>query len=165
MLDALGWLPEDLNGWARCPATADDERDLLAGRYPVTNAQYELFLRAGGYDDPAYWGGEASDGWRWRTGGERPISDSKGKDEPEYWQEARFGRDRRGFPAGGVAWYEAAAYCAWLAAPLRRARAGEERPPAPLSLRGGVVGGVKDVGVRPGGELALIHICRRRRAI
>ena len=143
VLDALGWLPEDLNGWARCPATADDKRDLLAGRYPVTNAQYELFLRAGGYDDPAYWGGEASDGWRWRTGGERPIIGSKGKDEPEYWQSARFGRDRRGFPVVGVAWHEAAAYCAWLTALLRRARAGEELPPAHLAL----VAGLVDAGV------------------
>ena len=137
-LDALGWLPEDLNGWSRCPATADDKRDLLAGRYPVTNAQYELFLRAGGYDEPAYWGGEASDGWRWRTGGERPVSDGKGKDEPEYWQSSNLGRDRRGFPVVGVAWYEAAAYCAWLTALLRRARAGEELPPAHRALVAGL---------------------------
>ncbi|HOU40201.1 MAG TPA: SUMF1/EgtB/PvdO family nonheme iron enzyme, partial [Promineifilum sp.] len=138
-LDALGWLPEDLNGWVRCPASADDRRDLLAGRYPVTNAQYELFLRAGGYDDPAYWGGEQSEGWQWRTGGERPVSSGKNRDEPEYWQSANFGRDRRGFPVVGVCWYEAAAYCGWLTALLRRARAGEELPPAHLALIAGLV--------------------------
>lgn len=133
-LDALGWLPDDLNRWNRCPATADDKRDLLAGRYPVTNAQFELFLRAGGYDDPAYWGGEKGDGWQWRTGGERPASQGKNREEPEYWQTSDFGRDRRGFPIIGVSWYEAAAYCAWLTALLRRVRAGEELPPAHLSL-------------------------------
>ncbi len=132
-LDALGWLPDDLNSWARCPAAADDRRDLLAGRYPVTNAQYELFLRAGGYDDPAYWGGETGDAWRWRRGNKRPYGD-QGTDEPRYWQAARFGRDRRGYPVVGVSWYEAAAYCAWLTALLRRARAGEELPPAHLAL-------------------------------
>jgi formylglycine-generating enzyme required for sulfatase activity len=135
-LDALGWLPDDLNDWARCPAAADDKRDLLAGRYPMTNAQYELFLRAGGYDDPGYWGGETGEAWQWRVKGERPYSD-RGTDEPEYWQTARFGRDRRGYPVVGVSWYEAVAYCAWLTALLRRARAGEELPPAHLALIAG----------------------------
>ena len=140
-LDALGWLPDDLNQWVRCPATADDKRDLLAGRYPVTNAQYEVFLRAGGYDNPAYWGGEGSPDWEWLTKGERPASNGKGKDEPKYWQSADFGRDRRGFPVVGVCWYEAAAYCAWLTALVRRARAGEELSPAHLALVAGLVGG------------------------
>jgi formylglycine-generating enzyme required for sulfatase activity len=49
----------------------------------------------------------------------------------------RDGRDRRGYPVVGVSWYEAAAYCAWLTALLRRARAGEELPPAHLALIAG----------------------------
>jgi hypothetical protein len=32
----------------------------LISRYPVTNAQYGCFVQAGGYDDPAWWGGEGS---------------------------------------------------------------------------------------------------------
>jgi formylglycine-generating enzyme required for sulfatase activity len=132
-LDALGWLPNDLNSWARCVAAADDRRDLLVGRYPVTNAQYELFLRAGGYEDPVYWGGEKSENWYWRQGNKRLYGD-QGTDEPRFWQSARVGRDRRGYPVVGVSWYEAAAYCAWLTTLLQRARAGEELPPAHLAL-------------------------------
>ena len=33
------------------------------GRYPVTNAEFHLFVRAGGYDKEAYW---TKDGWLWR---------------------------------------------------------------------------------------------------
>lgn len=92
VLDALGWLPPDLNRWVRCPACADDKRDLLVMQYPVTNAQFELFVQAGGH-------------------------------EPSFWRNVRFGKERRGFPVVGVAWYEAAAYAAWLADLLQQERA------------------------------------------
>ena len=70
-LDELGWLPEDLatpsgevlDPWAYCPGCADGGGDLLALKYPVTNVQFERFIQAGGYNKPAYWGGERSMGW------------------------------------------------------------------------------------------------------
>ena len=48
VLDELGWLPGDLNVWVRCPGTAEGGSDLLVMKYPVTNAQFERFVQAGG---------------------------------------------------------------------------------------------------------------------
>jgi formylglycine-generating enzyme required for sulfatase activity len=127
VLDELGWLPEDLHTWVRCPGTAEDGGDLLVMKYPVTNAQFEHFIQAGGYENPACWGGEENEGWRWRVEehnvewrGEGPVT------EPEYWHDPRFGKERRGYPLVGVSWYEATAYAAWLTDVLHRARAGDE---------------------------------------
>ncbi len=126
VLDELNWLPDDLNAWVRCPGCADGGGDLMAVKYPVTNAQYERFIKAGGYENPAYWGGEEGEGWRWRVKehdvdwrGEGPVT------EPEYWRHPRFGRERRGYPVVGVSWYEAVAYARWLTEILRRAREGD----------------------------------------
>ncbi|MBI1880321.1 MAG: SUMF1/EgtB/PvdO family nonheme iron enzyme [Chloroflexi bacterium] len=128
VLDELGWLPDDLNAWLRCERCAGDGRDLLAMKYPVTNAQFERFtLVAGGYDNPAYWGGEKSDGWQWRI--------DQNWSEPRYWDDPRFGRERRGYPVVGVSWYEAAAYAAWLTELLQRAQSPiSNLPPEDLAL-------------------------------
>ncbi|MBN1956257.1 MAG: SUMF1/EgtB/PvdO family nonheme iron enzyme, partial [Anaerolineae bacterium] len=122
VLDELGWLPKDLNTWVRCAGCAEGGGDLMAMKYPVTNAQYERFLLAGGYEEPAWW---SEQGWRWRVDnhpsyrGEGPVA------EPEYWRTPRLGRERRGYPVVGVSWYEAEAYCRWLTGLLRRAHAGD----------------------------------------
>ncbi len=102
ILDQLGWLPPDLNSWKRCVATADDRRDLLVQTYPVTNAQFELFIQAGGYDDPQFWDGAESVAWQTRL-------NNFGKNDPvhcpRHWRDVRFGRERRGVPVVGVSWY------------------------------------------------------------
>jgi formylglycine-generating enzyme required for sulfatase activity len=125
VLDELGWLPDDLHAWVHCPGTAEDGSSLMVMKYPVTNAQFERFIQTRGYENPAYWGGGESEGWRWRVKGERRWS-SAGTDEPEYWQHPRFGKERHGYPVVGVSWYEATAYAAWLTDVLRRVRAGDE---------------------------------------
>ncbi|MDY7078064.1 MAG: SUMF1/EgtB/PvdO family nonheme iron enzyme [Chloroflexota bacterium] len=143
VLDELGWLPDDLNGWVwidspspTLPPRVEGEREgagegFYATKYPVTNTQYERFLLAGGYENPDWW---SEQGWQWRTKthpsyrGEGPVI------EPGYWRGSRLGRERRGYPVVGVSWYEAQAFCRWLTGLLLRARAGEAGLPEDRAL-------------------------------
>ncbi len=72
------------------------------GKYPVTNAQYAKFMEAGGYKEKKWW---TEAGWQ-----------QKQKDE---WNEPRYWNDKiwnvADYPVVGVSWYEAVAFCQWLA--------------------------------------------------
>jgi iron(II)-dependent oxidoreductase len=68
--------------------------------YPVTNRQYRLFMKAGGYAEPRWWQPE---GWRWKA--EQDIR------APAQW--TLQGWDGPEQPVAGVSWYEADAYAHW----------------------------------------------------
>jgi formylglycine-generating enzyme required for sulfatase activity/CHAT domain-containing protein len=72
-------------------------------RYVVTNAQYQQFIAAGGYNSEAPW-------W---TGG-RDWLRREQKHQPAYWDNTYFGITRPNHPVVGINWYEATAFCAWL---------------------------------------------------
>ena len=80
-------------------------------KYPVTVAQYQVFMADEGYTNEAYW---TAAGWQWRT--ENNIT------EPREWRnkdwQKRFYQPTH--PIVGISWYEAMAFCAWL-----QAKAGE----------------------------------------
>ncbi|RKX61427.1 MAG: hypothetical protein DRP37_03945 [Thermodesulfobacteriota bacterium] len=74
---------------------------VLLGRYPVTVAEYNRFIENNGYRDRQYW----EEKW-WN------IKENEGWAEPEDWDEQLEHKNR---PVTKLSWYEAAAYCNWLA--------------------------------------------------
>jgi len=74
--------------------------DYHIDRTEVTNADFQKFIDAHGYDNSSYW---TSEGWQWKT--DEEIT------EPAYWDDTRFNRAKQ--PVVGVSWYEAAAYANW----------------------------------------------------
>jgi formylglycine-generating enzyme required for sulfatase activity len=78
--------------------------DVLAfeiAQYPLTNAQFEKFVKAEGYTQQQWW---TAGGWQVRQRG--------GWREPRYWQESK--RNKPDHPVAGVSWYEATVFCQWL---------------------------------------------------
>lgn len=73
----------------------------LIAKYPVTNAQYKVFIEAGGYKEERWW---TPYGWQTKR--------------RENWQQPRQWGDpiwnRADHPVVGVSWYEAVAFCLWL---------------------------------------------------
>jgi gamma-glutamyl hercynylcysteine S-oxide synthase len=65
-------------------------------RYPVTCAQYRLFMKAGGYQNSVWW---SDNGWQWLQ--QEKVT------QPLYWLEDPQWDNH---PVCGVSWYEAQAY-------------------------------------------------------
>jgi len=80
------------------------EEGFFISRYPVTNAQYRRFVKAGGYEEREYWSDE---GWQWKQ--------KEGWTEPWLWGDPEFNQPDQ--PVVGVSWYEAEAYARWARCP------------------------------------------------
>lgn len=82
-------------------------------RYPTTNAMFQSFIEAGGYQDERWWA-EAIAADRWTDGQFRDYW--RERNQPEFWDDTRLNGPNQ--PVVGVTWYEAMAYCHWLTATL-----------------------------------------------
>ncbi|GHJ49443.1 hercynine oxygenase [Catellatospora sp. TT07R-123] len=101
-----------LEAWAldnERPAHTVDVAAFFIDRAPVTNAQYQAFIDAGGYDNPRWW---SPAGWEHRR--------EAGLARPMHWHVdgtyTRFGHREPivpDEPVVHVCWYEAQAYAAW----------------------------------------------------
>jgi len=76
------------------------EQSFRIGRYPVTHAQFALFMEDGGYREWRWW---SEAGWSWR--------EEEGVTEPADWRDSRFNAPNQ--PVVGVSWWEAEAFCRW----------------------------------------------------
>ena len=63
------------------PAYAVDLQPFQLGRFPVTHAEYALFVKAGGYEDERWWDTDAAQAWR--------RGDSTAAGAKQQWREAR----------------------------------------------------------------------------
>ena len=104
------------------PWSLDNERpahtvDLPAfriGRVPVTNAEWQLFIDAGGYEEPRWW---SPRGWAHRVaaGLQRPLSWSPDGSRRRFGLVEDIPPDE---PVQHVSYHEAEAYAAWAGARL-----------------------------------------------
>jgi formylglycine-generating enzyme required for sulfatase activity len=153
------------------PAHTVELEPFLLGKFPVTNAEWALFMKAGGYEDERWWVTEEEKAWRkgegtaegpkrqWREDRqylqknltqirvwhqEGRITSKQADDyeayarmgeaefealleewyppgrqtEPDFWNDDAFNSPAQ--PVVGISWFEARAYCAWLAAQTGR---------------------------------------------
>ena len=112
-------------------------------RTEVRNVDYQAFVLADGYSNPAFWTEPFVDGDRILSFEEamRRFVDATGRPGPASWIAGRFPEGRADYPVGGISWYEAMAYARfrnrqvptlyhWSAAALPQVEAIEPLAPA-----------------------------------
>ncbi len=84
--------------------------DYWIARYPVTNAQFAAFIKAGGYRKAHYWREAEAHGF-WKGGQVQGRWDNEPRDRPVDYSEPF---NLSNHPVVGITWYEALAFSRWL---------------------------------------------------
>ena len=125
-MDAVGTLPKNM---VRIPAKTTfvnlvgleshgpkNVGEFLVDKYEVTNAEYKIFMEAGGYTNPLFWTSPI-----YSNGKTIPLSDAvklfvdrTGRTGPSTWEAGNYPDGQDHYPVTGVSWYEASAYAAYV---------------------------------------------------
>lgn len=95
-----------LNDEPGAPEEDQHSEPFLLARCAVTNAEYQLFVDAGGYSDPDHWPESV---WPHLI----DFKDLTSAPGPRYWRNGRHDKRLARHPVVGISWYEASAYAAW----------------------------------------------------
>ena len=105
------WMGSDEYEWEK-PQQINEKIDYRywISRFPVTNAQFALFVESGGYEESKYWS-EAKKASVWENGKVKGRWDDNPRNAPYD-----FGNpyDLSNHPVVGITWYEALAFNRWL---------------------------------------------------
>jgi formylglycine-generating enzyme required for sulfatase activity len=95
--------------------TYEIEQPYAISTYPITNAQFGVFVEAGGYGKAQYWT-QAAQRKIWTEGQVKAWNKDELREGPYDFGEPY---NLPNHPVVGVTWYEAVAYCRWLEEQLR----------------------------------------------
>ncbi len=120
-LDPVNTVP---SGMVRVVGGGDPVRVGLVGvlddywldRFEVTNRQFKEFVDQGGYRRRDYWREPFIEGEKsvpWEEAVDR-FRDATGRPGPATWKSGTYADGQAECPVGGVSWYEAAAYAAFV---------------------------------------------------
>jgi iron(II)-dependent oxidoreductase len=100
-------IPQTLSAQPGGPEKESEVSPFLLCCHPVTNARYQRFVDAGGYDDLDCWPEEI---WPHLI----ELKDLTGHPGPRFWRGGRHDGRYSDHPVVGVSWYEAQAYSVWI---------------------------------------------------
>lgn len=112
--DRFGLVPEGYVSIAGTlggePGAAEQDVEIgpfLLARHAVTQAEFQMFVDGGGYQDVELW---PEDIWPHLI----DLVDLTGRPGPRFWREGRHDHRLANHPVVGVCFYEAAAYARWV---------------------------------------------------